>query len=129
MTLHSCRNGIVIPFLLEWNGSFHSCRNGVTPFESSQNGMTTPLLQEWSVIPFCLEENYHFIPFLVEWSNGFIPTGDFYICLMKGHSTLTICNPFPAYLPFLSTAKTHSPIRLFFILLYIHHYHCEFLYV
>ena len=65
MTLHSCRNGVLIPFLQEWSGhsiptgmecSFHSCRNGMTSshscknkmtsFHSSQNGITTPFLQE-----------------------------------------------------------------------------------
>ena len=69
MTLHSCRNGMVIPFLLEWNGSFHSCRNGVTPFESSQNGMTTPLLQEWHGHSILAGMEW-VIPLLQEWSDS-----------------------------------------------------------
>ena len=64
MTLHSCRNGVVIPFLQEWCGhsipagmelSFHSCRNGVV----------IPFLQEW-------DES---IPFLQEWNDHSIPAG------------------------------------------------------
>ena len=37
-----------------------------------------------------LEGNDHTILFLVEWNKGFKSTSDFYLCLMKCHSTLTL---------------------------------------
>ena len=55
MTLHSSRNGMVIPAGVEW--SFHSCRNGM-------------------VIPF-LQERNDSIPFLQEWNDHSIPAKSF----------------------------------------------------
>ena len=66
-SFHSCRNGVVIPFLQEWSGhsipagmkcSFHSCRNGMTPFHSSRNGVVIPFLKDW---------NDHSIPLRLKW--------------------------------------------------------------
>ena len=61
MTLHSSRNGVLIPFLQEWSAhsipagmelSFHSCRSGVV----------IPFVQEWDdSIPFLQEWNDHSI--------------------------------------------------------------------
>ena len=113
---HSCRNGGVIPFWLEWNEvipflqewnevipflqewikhsipagmewPLHYCKNGMTPFHSSQNEMTTPFLQEW----------------------------DEYSILAGRKLPLNSILYFTEiYNPFLGTAKAHAHVRRFF---------------
>ena len=97
-------------FRLEVEWALNSCRNGM-------------------IILFLVEVNDHSIPFLVEWSKGLLPTRDVYLSLMKCHLILTLQKYATHFRPtphFWAQRKL-VPLKDFFsVLLYIHHYYCDF---